>query len=165
VGPEVLEAGIAQGVKQGLFGLGELEKDTSPVCRYFREDATVSGADSEILIREDVCLAQRKTQFAATAPLEVGPFSPRTGSVQLSAPTGISSTLLAEKSELGLRFHVPRGKITQTTGIMNFLQSKFQSLNIEITARDGSLSDEGYTNKIKEAFKQLGANLEEAKKS
>ena len=162
VGPEVLEAGIVQGIKQGLFGLGDLSNGNAPICRYFKEDATVSASDVEILIREDVCIAQRKSHLSPPGVSEAGPFPSGTGSVQLSTgqPHG-GNVLAGGKNELGLRFRVPRGKVSQIMGIMNFLQSKFQSLDLEITARDGSLSEDEFANKIKEAFKQLGVTLEE----
>jgi hypothetical protein len=50
-------------------------------------------------------------------------------------------------------------------GMMNFLQSKFQSLDVELTAREGSLSDEEYASKIKEALRQLGVSLEEVSRT
>jgi hypothetical protein len=162
VGPEVLEAGIVQGVKQGLFGLGDLKDDKTPVCRYFKEDATVSATDVEVLIREDICIAQRKSQLPTPGNLEVGPFPPGTGLAQLSSgqPEG-GPAATGGKNELSLRFRVPRGKVSQIMGMMNFLQSKFLSLDVELTAREGSLSEEEYASKIKEALRQLGITLEE----
>jgi hypothetical protein len=161
VGPEVLEAGIVQGVKQGLFGLGDLKDNNIPVCRYFKEDATVSATDVEVLIREDICLAQRKSQLSAPGVSGVGPFPPGTGRIQLSSEEPGSDAVVEGKNELSLRFRVPRGKVSQIMGMMNFLQSKFQSLDVELTAREGSLSEEEYASKIKEALRQLGVSLEE----
>src|SRR2546422_10864504 len=109
LGPEVLEAGIIQGVKQGLFGLGDLKDNNTPVCRYFKEDATVSATDVEVLIREDLCISQRKSQFPTPGVPEVGPFLPGTGRVQLSSeqPEG-ANAVVEGKNELSLRFRVPR---------------------------------------------------------
>src|SRR3989475_279956 len=105
VGPEVLEAGILQGVKQGLFGLGDLKDNNTPVCRYFKEDATVSATDVEVLIREDICIAQRKSQSPASGLPEVGPFLPGTGSAQLSSGQREGAAGVVEgKNELSLRF-------------------------------------------------------------
>src|SRR5438309_31181 len=162
VGPEVLEAGIVQGVKQGLFGLGDFKDSHTPVCRYFKEVGTICTRVVAVLLREDVCIAQRKSHLSPPGVSEAGPFPSGTGSVQLSTgqPHG-GNVLAGGKNELGLRFRVPRGKVSQIMGIMNFLQSKFQSLDLEITARDGSLSEDEFANKIKEAFKQLGVTLEE----
>ncbi len=58
-------------------------------------------------------------------------------------------------------FRGPRGKISQIMGVMNFLQSKFQSLEMEIRAKDGSVTENEYADKIKEAMKQLGIDLDE----
>jgi hypothetical protein len=44
-------------------------------------------------------------------------------------------------------------------GIMNYLQSKFQTLEMEIKAKNGSITENEYVNKIKEAMKQLGIDL------
>ena len=39
---------------------------------------------------------------------------------------------------------------------MNLLQSNFDSLQIELLATEGQMSDQDYEDKIKEAFVQLG---------
>ncbi len=45
-------------------------------------------------------------------------------------------------------------------GVMNLLQSKFETLGVEFTARDGAISEQDYEDKIKEAFRQIGIRLE-----
>jgi hypothetical protein len=45
-------------------------------------------------------------------------------------------------------------------GIMNFLQSKFKNLKVKIDASEGSISEEDYQNKIKEALRQLGIDMD-----
>ena len=44
---------------------------------------------------------------------------------------------------------------------MNLLQSNFNNLQIELRATDGKMSEQDYEDKIKEAFDQLGIDLEE----
>ena len=44
---------------------------------------------------------------------------------------------------------------------MNLLQSNFDSLQIELVATEGQMSDQDYEDKIKEAFVQLGIDPEE----
>ncbi len=44
-------------------------------------------------------------------------------------------------------------------GVMNLLQSKFENLEIELIATDGSISEQDYDDKIIEAFRQLGIKL------
>jgi hypothetical protein len=62
--------------------------------------------------------------------------------------------------QLLLEFDVPRGKVSQIMNMMNYLQSKFNSLNIAIKAVDGSISEDDYINKIKETLKQLGIHVD-----
>jgi hypothetical protein len=154
VNPSTLEEGIRLGVKQGFFGLGEMQEDGSINCRFFREEPTVSFSDSEVLIKDSVCLAQRQMPQPTAEP---APTAGEAG-VKWSRPSEISAKLM---SELELKFKVPRGKISQIMGVMNYLQSKFQSLEMEIRAREGSLSEDDYANKIREALKQLGIEIEE----
>jgi hypothetical protein len=44
-------------------------------------------------------------------------------------------------------------------GTMNFLQAKFQSLEIEIRATNGYISEDDFINIIKEGLLQLGKDL------
>jgi hypothetical protein len=60
------DTGIAEGVRKGLFGLGEL-KDNQPVCRYYKEEASISFTDDEILLKAEVCEAQRAEQAGQVA--------------------------------------------------------------------------------------------------
>ncbi|MDD1744402.1 MAG: hypothetical protein LUQ20_01120 [Candidatus Methanoperedens sp.] len=46
-------------------------------------------------------------------------------------------------------------------GVMNLLQSKFETLEIELIANDGAITEQDYEDKIKEAFRQLGIGLDE----
>jgi hypothetical protein len=63
--------------------------------------------------------------------------------------------------EVTFGFDVPRHKISQIMGINNYLESKFQSLHMTITAKEGTLTEDEYSNKIREALRQLGVDLEE----
>jgi hypothetical protein len=44
--------------------------------------------------------------------------------------------------------------------IMNYLQSKFETLEIELIATDGKIANQDIEDKIKEAFRQLGIEIE-----
>ncbi len=90
---------------------------------------------------------------------ELTPFQEKGGAVKAGKVFGQQLVKLLE--ELDLKFRIPRGKIAQLMGVMNYLQSKFQSLEMEIRARDGSMSEDEYSNKIKEALRQLGIEIEE----
>jgi hypothetical protein len=64
--------------------------------------------------------------------------------------------------ELALAFKVPRGKISEIMRVMNYLQTRFQSLEINIKATDGHISEDDYANKILEALSQLGVDLKQS---
>jgi hypothetical protein len=155
----VIEEGIKQGVRQGFFGLGEAKKDGKVVCRYFKEDANISATDTEVLMTETSCLAQRQPSSTVieTPTLGTGGLRGSLGTVETPPDTEVLGKVM---HELSLKFPIPRGKIAQIMGVMNFLQSKFQSLEIEIKAKGGSISESEYADKIKEAMKQLGIDLD-----
>jgi hypothetical protein len=45
-------------------------------------------------------------------------------------------------------------------GIMNLLQSEFNTLEVELVAKGGEMSEQDYEDKIEEAFMQLGIELD-----
>ena len=67
--------------------------------------------------------------------------------------------LPGEKMEIHLKFKVPKGKIANIMGVMNLLQMKFNSLELELTAKEGSISQQDFEDKIEEAFRQLGIKI------
>ena len=115
-------------LEDGFFGLGELQQHGHAVCRYFKEDATISLSDSEVLIRDSLCLPKvvsRQGETGQSLSPIVGTSGIITGTPHIP---GICPKLL---NQLVLKFNVPRGKIPQIMGVINFLQSKFQSLAME----------------------------------
>ena len=64
------------------------------------------------------------------------------------------------RDEIKIKFRVPKGKVANIMGVMNLLQSKFETLGVGFTARDGAISEQDYEDKIKEAFRQIGIRLE-----
>jgi hypothetical protein len=156
-GPNVIEESIKQGVKQGLFGLGEIQDNGSDIiCRFFKEEPLVSSGETEVIIQERLCKSQRETG----QPIAVTPLSAQTSSPNRESGNQPAITSRTMK-EVTFGFDVPRHKISQVMGIMNYLESKFQSLHMTITAKEGSLSEDDYSNKIKEALRQLGVDLED----
>ena len=47
-------------------------------------------------------------------------------------------------------------------GLMNFLQQKYQTLNLQIIAADGTMSNTELSDHIKETLRQLGIDPEKA---
>jgi hypothetical protein len=44
---------------------------------------------------------------------------------------------------------------------LTFLQLRFGKLDVNLTAKDGSISEQEYEDKVKEAFQQLGIDVKE----
>ena len=147
------ESGIREGVEQGLFGLGELE-DGKPVCRYFKErPSSIAFSGSEVIIREDICIAQKKMRLKEPPEPIAPPLVP-------PKPPGLKPPP-DERDSVRLKFTIPKGKVSGLMGVMNLLQSNFDNLQIELLATEGQMSDQDYEDKIKEAFVQLGIDPEE----
>ena len=156
VGRGVLERGIAEGVAKGLFGLGDLEGER-PVCRYFREAVgPVSLCGSEVLIREPK-VEEREPLAAPVEPPLPGEPAPPAPQKAPETPQVAGEV----KDRVRLRFKLPKGKVAGLLGVMNFLQSRFDSLEVELSASEGQVSDQDYEDKIKESFRQMGVEPEE----
>ncbi|VVB90090.1 Uncharacterised protein [uncultured archaeon] len=155
----VWEQGIAEGTLKGLFGLGDLESN-KPICRYFKEKASVAFSGNEIIINEAVCCDQRKKEEINYHYEPEQPEKPHE-KVKENLKEQKPNYPVKTKNKIQLRFHVPKGKIANIMGVMNLLQSRFETLEIELIANEGSISEQDYEDKIKEAFKQLGIELNE----
>ncbi len=159
VSRSVRELGIAEGVRQGLFGLGEL-LDWKPVCRYFREQPSVGLVGNEVLIREEICRQQREEEVSSTPE---GGVSKEVSEVGVASDTSVDLKFEegGVRDKLELRFSVPRGGVASLMGVLNFLHAKFSKLKIYLSAEDGQISEQEYEDKVKEAFKQMGIDLNE----
>jgi len=162
VSRSVMEQGITEGVVVGLFGLGELESD-QPVCRYFKErPPSMAFAGDEIIVAEAICKEQRRPQLQAlTGDDNYGKAGKdETGREPEKTEEKKPPAILPKGMEtVHLKFRIPKGKVAGIMGVMNLLQSKFENLEIELTARDGAMSEQDYEDKIEETFRQLGINV------
>jgi predicted AAA+ superfamily ATPase len=82
------------------------------------------------------------------------------GKYYLTNQPNLNQILLTRK-EVRLKFTLPKGKVANIMGVMNFLQSRFGKLQIELLAGNGEISEQDYEDKIKEAFRQLGIEVDE----
>lgn len=158
------DSGIAEGVRKGLFGLGEL-KEEKPACMYFKEEATTSFADDEILIKAEVCEAQRGAQEGqvtfkpglTVAGQPVGETAPGQSFGQSTfAPT---TPTAGKYQQLHFNFVVPKGKVSSLMGVLNYLQSRYNRLELSVNMSDGQLTEQEYEDKVKEAFRQIGIDI------
>jgi hypothetical protein len=172
INQSVWETGIAEGVRKGLFGLGELENE-KPIYRYFIEETTPSFAEDEILIKAEICEAQKEAQEgkskyqpgtdtylprASREPgLEIPPvITPHTDGTILFPPT----VTTAGRTQLSFNFVIPKGKVASLMGVLNYLQSKYNRVEIFLKLAEGQLTEQEYEDKIKEAFRQMGVDIE-----
>jgi len=153
--PDSLKESISQGVKQGLFGLGELKEDGKSVnCRYYKTDAMVTLDENQVIIKSIICEAQKETTE------ELRQLSPKPDVQESSEAEPIMEPIAKGRDHLTLEFDVPPGKVSQIMPMMHFLRSKFERLRLTINATKGSISDEEYE-KIKEELRQLGIKIDE----
>ncbi|MGC8696298.1 MAG: ATP-binding protein [Conexivisphaera sp.] len=148
---------ISDGVRSGVFGLGELTGDGNVTCKYFSQDAEVTLDENEVIIKDAICKAQ-----TAIVEERVEASSPKPGMQELSEILELpaeSSEKRIMKEYLSLEFEIPEGQVSQVMGMMNFLQHKFKKLKIRIEATDGSISNDEYENKVKETLRQLGVEI------
>ncbi|OIP91485.1 MAG: AAA family ATPase [Syntrophaceae bacterium CG2_30_58_14] len=163
-GRSVIENGLTEGVCLGLFGLGNLEEG-QPVCRYFKEKPSLSFAGREVLIAEAVCWAQRSQE---TDTAGAGKSYEQSGldlvngkdaGMKKAAEKIGGIPTKGKKDRVRLCFQIPKGKVSGIMGVMNLLQSKFATLELEITATDGAISEQEFEDKIEETFRQLGIEV------
>lgn len=157
----VMEQGIIDGVSKGIFGIGDII-DGKPICRYFKEQASVDFSDSEALISEHICCEQRKKdEHSKDIVYPVSP--PPQQDPQVSEETKKRLKEVSGKEfreNLLFRFIVPRGKVADIMRVMNYLQSQFNTLEIELIATEGKISNQDFDEKVREAFRQLGIEIE-----
>ncbi len=154
----VLEQSVVNGVMIGLFGLGEL-KDNKPHCRFFKETSSPAFSGQEVLIAEALCKKPERYRPEEEKEQQIREETPTWSRAEKEEK--VATPGRGEKREIHLRFHLPKGKVSNIMGVMNFLQSKFKVLELELVAREGSLSQQEYEDKIEEAFRQLDIELDE----
>ena len=150
--PEILDEGVKKGVIQGLFGLGEISENGELTCRYFKEEPSIASIDTEVLINERLC--KPKTEDEGLPEPQPPPITDTT----LISPSSPDTLDIEELSELKLDFTIPQGQVSSIMGIMNFLQTKFESLEIKLKASGGLLPKDEYVRRIEVTFKQMEIN-------
>ena len=164
VNRSVWESGIAEGVKRGVFGLGDVQEG-KPVCRYFKESPPpLSFTENEVIISAEICVNQRTEReggqsgagTVGSACTGGGGSTNSTRTIEPPRPQPTPTPPSPDsRTYVQLEFTLPQGKVSSLMGMMNLLQSKFDTLKIQLTATDGEISEQDYDDKIKEALDQL----------
>ena len=151
---EVFKDAIKEGVRQGLFGLGRLEKE-KPLCNYFKEECFPEIVDEEVIIKAELC---KREVSDKTEIVEKTTPSPSVNRKRVIEENGQVYQLKEVYSGLHLKFPVPFGKLSDVAGIIRYINSKFSKVNIviEISANEGEIKKDECEDKIIEALKQAG---------
>jgi hypothetical protein len=73
-----------------------------------------------------------------------------------------ASTNMPDKGlkQLSFNFTVPMGKVANLMGVLNYLQSKYEHMDISLHLDRGQMTEQEYEDKVKEAFRQMGIDIE-----
>ena len=73
-----------------------------------------------------------------------------------------TSTTLPDKGlkQLSFNFTVPKGKVANLMGVLNYLQSKYEHMDISLHLDRGQMTEQEYEDKVKEAFRQMGIDID-----
>jgi hypothetical protein len=192
VSDEVLKTCIKEGVRQGLFGLGDVEEGKT-ICRHFKVECTPELTEGEILISADLCKLkeiisveklqayEKKIQETQTIK-SLNTIAKEISSYSLSTSQKgkIEDEIKRKRDELGgtpplpprenyqeinLKLNVPTGKLSDIVRMIPYLKSKFNQVKVkvEISAQDGNIVISDYEDKIEEAINQANITVEEKK--
>jgi len=155
---------IKEGVRQGLFGLGNIKEDNGEVeCRYFKTDYVNVTLDyDEIIINGDFAqrlISEPKQYVTETKDIKQTPVEVKQVQevkTEVKQIEGIKNNM---RDHICLEFIIPKGKVAGILHMINFLQTKFDEVKITIDATKGSIQEDEYINKIKETLKQLDIRI------
>ena len=168
---DVLEESIKNGVRESIFGLGELDSDGKPVCKFFKSDIDLS-LGYHVVLSSEICSSQREEKEGDTEQTN-SKDGKEEGSTISPEPKPIISGAEGKRTdevEIGyknftLRFSVPKGRVNSLMDVLNLIQRRFDNVTISIGADEGNITKFDYENKIKEALRQLGFDIIEERKS
>jgi len=157
----VLKNSIINGVKQGLFGLGTLEKEEI-IPIYWKVKCQVGFSDNEILIIPNIC-----EEYFKNKEEEFGEREKEEKEEQEEGEKGKRSekkkkgkVIKKEISKINIpKFILPKGKVSSLLGLLNYIQTKFEKIQIKIEASEGGIDEGEYQDNIKEALKQIGIDI------
>jgi len=155
------DTGIAEGVRLGLFGLGEI-KDDQPICRYFKTECSVAFTDNEILIKAEICQAQMAAQQSQVNLVQGNVPSGtvnETGATVFAPTAPVTYPTAGRYQQLNFNFTVPKGKVASLMGVLNYLQSKYEHMDLTLHLDKGQMTEQEYEDKVKEAFRQMGIDI------
>ena len=144
------EQAIREGIQKGTFGLGDKMGDELIPRAFMQEPSAITWDDNEVLIQASLCTGL--IVESPDLPDEGGNVNPR--------PERLPAPIPTSKTAIGIRFKLPRGKVSNVAPYISQLQANFQNMQIELKASDGEISSDTYE-ELKEKFLELGIEIEE----
>jgi len=146
VSKEALLEGIKEGVKEGLFGFGYIEGN-EPKCKHIGEEVSISLSEGEIIVKSELVKKEEREKVEKIPAIEDKELE--------EEPRKVSSEERTLK-ELNLKLKVPIGQMSTIAKIVNHLNRKFSTCEVEVNirAKDGEIERNEYENGIREALKQ-----------
>ena len=145
---KILKDAIKEGVKEGLFGFGRIEKE-KPLCESFKADCSPDLKDNEVIIKAELC---------EKIPGEVQKINDKTEEYKEDYKDSSPKIRL-----IHIKLKIPTGKLSDIVRMINnTIKSNFEQVDIkiEIFAQGGGILKSEYEDKIKETIKQTGAEIE-----
>jgi len=157
----VLKDCIKEGIKQGLFGIGDVENE-GPFCRHFKAEIYPEIVDGEILIKAELCLLKTEEEVSAekfqlfTKKIQQSQTIESLNKVaeeisSYSLSTGqrgkIEDEIKRKRDDLGgipplppkekyqkfsLKLDVPTGKLSDIVRMIPYLKSKFNQVKVKV---------------------------------
>lgn len=60
------------------------------------------------------------------------------------------------RNSLNLKFRIPKGKASGIMRIINYLHTKFDTIEMNVNIESGSITETEFQDRIEEGFRQLG---------
>jgi len=144
VSDDVLGNCIKEGVKDGLFGIGNVENE-KPIARHFKDESSPGLVEGEVLIKPESC----------KPPEEEIPAEEEKEEEEVVTEKG-------KYKKLHLVLNVPSGRLADIVRTINYLKTVFENVTvrIDVTTRKGEISTSDYEDKVREGFEQAGIGVE-----
>ena len=146
---DMWKSAIREGVKKGIFGLGNKVGDEITARASMQEPLTITLDENEVIIQASLC---------PDIFVEPTPEPPDNDESTDNGEDGLPDE--PSKKTIGIRFKLPQGKVSNVAQHLNQLQSRFQNMQLELKASDGEISQEAY-DELKEKLLELGIEVEE----
>ncbi len=162
---DVLVKCIVDGVKNASFGLGLLTSENEYTLSYWKEEAEVTFSEEEIILSAEKCeiLSEKEEILDKIDEIDFGKAKTNKQGV-IQTQLELDEDILPVEDileEIDLPdFVIPKGKVSEIMRLVNYIQSKFERINIKITASEGKITKGEYEDKIIEALKQIGIDID-----